>query len=163
MKVFSTDYLSELTDQATSNRRLRQHRNIHQSFQEPCQRLFNAIEPGSYIRPHRHTSDPRDEMLIVIRGLMALITFDDEGSITNVIRLGTEKFGAKVCNAVEIPSTVWHTVVSLKKGSVLLEIKAGPFDSSQPKDLAGWAPAELTLDAKNYLAQLLRAIEPSGN
>ncbi len=113
MKQFSPDYLSDLTEQAKTNDRLRQHRNIHQSFQDPCQRLFNAIEPGSYIRPHRHASDPRDELLVAIRGLMALITFDDNGTVTNVLRLGTEKYGPATCPAAEVPSDVGSVSISV--------------------------------------------------
>lgn len=158
MKIFSNDYLSELTEQAKSNPRLRQHRNVHRDYQEPCQRLFNAIEPGSYIRPHRHASDPRDEMLIALRGLMAVITFDDAGGLTSVIRIGSEKFGTEVSHGVEVPSSVWHTVVALEPGSALLEIKAGPFDPNQPKDLAGWAPEESSSEARTYLAQLVREV-----
>lgn len=158
MKTFSSDYLNELSKRAEMNPRLRQHHNIHQSFNESCQRLFNAIEPGSYIRPHRHATDPREEMLIAIRGLMALITFDDDGKITNMIRLGTEKFKTDVCAAAEVSSLTWHTVVALQPGCVLLEIKAGPFNPHQPKDLAAWAPTESSPDVENYLAQLVRAV-----
>lgn len=154
MKLFSLEYLNDLTEQAMTSARLRQHRNVHQSFQEPCQRLFNAIEPGSYIRPHRHLSDPRDELLVAVRGLMALLTFDDEGQVANVVCFGTERFGREVCAAVEVPSAVWHTVISLRKGSVLLELKAGPFNPGQPKDLAQWAPEEDSIDAPHYLAVL---------
>jgi len=154
MKIFSSDYFNALIAQARSGSRLRQHQNIHQNYQEPCQRFFNAIEPGSYIRPHRHASDPREELLVAVRGLMALITFDNEGEITNIIRLATEKFGVDVCSAVEVPSSAWHTVIALEPGSVLLEIKAGPFDPNQPKDLARWAPTEGSVDALNYLALL---------
>lgn len=157
-KVFGNNELNSLVEEARSNPRLRQHLNIHQDYQEPCQRLFNAIEPGSYVRPHRHASDPRDELLIVVRGLMGLITFDDLGEITGIIRLGTEKFANGYFCAVEVPASVWHTVVSLEPGSVLLEIKAGPFDPTRPKDLATWAPAESSSDATRYLDQLTQAI-----
>ena len=158
MKLFSLDYLSDLTLQAKISGRLRQHRNVHQSFQDPCQRLFNAIEPGSYIRPHRHSSDPRDELLVAIRGLMVLITFDDRGTVTNVLRLGTEKYGPATFPAVEVPSDVWHTVIALESGCVLLETKAGPFDPNQPKDLAPWAPDENGPNAKQYLEKLISRI-----
>ena len=151
MKLFSSEYLNRMTEQAKSSGRLRQHRNVHQSFQEPCQRLFNAIEPGSYIRPHRHKSDPRDEMLVAIRGLMALITFDDEGQVESAVHFGTERFGGEICTAVEIPSAVWHTVIALQTGCVLLEVKAGPFDPRQPKDLALWAPEDGSVDVPGYL------------
>ena len=75
MKIFNSEYLDALSGQAKENPRQRQHRNIHQSYKDASQRLFNAIEPGSYIRPHKHAADPRDELLIAVRGLMALVTF----------------------------------------------------------------------------------------
>jgi len=156
MKIFSNQFLNELTDQAKVSPRQRQHHNIHQNYEEPCQRLLNAIEPGSYIRPHRHASDPRDEMLIAVRGLMALFTFDDAGAVERVIPLGTELHGPDACSAVEVSCSTWRTVVALEPGSVLLEIKAGPFDPNQPKDLAPWAPAESSAEAKVYLDSLIR-------
>lgn len=155
MKIFNSDYLNRLSSLASGSIRKRQNYNIHQSYQDACQRLFNAIEPGSYIHPHRHASDPRDEMLVAIRGLMALVAFDEHGKITETIYLGTEKYGLNVFPVVEIPSNTWHTVVALKSGSVLLEIKSGPFDPEQPKELASWAPMENTPDAANYLLKLL--------
>lgn len=159
MKVFDARFLDDLTDLARTDGRRRQHRNVHRDYQEPCQRLFNAIEPGSYIRPHRHASDPRDEMLVAVRGLMALLTFDDQGEVTGLVRLGTEEFGTSVSSAVEVEGHEWHTVIALEPSSVLLEIKAGPFDLSRPKDLAPWAPAEASGDAKAYLAALRGIVE----
>ena len=78
MKIFDAQYLDDLTGKAKVSPRLRQHRNVHQSYQDACQRLFNAIEPGSYIRPHRHASNPREELQIAVRGVMALVTFDEQ-------------------------------------------------------------------------------------
>lgn len=156
MKIFNADYLDRLIVEAQVNSRKRQHSNIHESYADSCQRLFNAIEPGSYIRPHRHASDPRDELLVAVRGLMALVTFDDNGIATSVLRLGTEKYGSATTPAAEVPSDVWHTVIALESGCVLLETKAGPFDPSQPKDLAPWAPPEFSIDAGQYLKTLTR-------
>ncbi len=154
MKVFDAQYLNDLTGQAKSSPRLRQHRNIHQTYQEACQRLFNAIEPGSYIRPHRHASDPRDELLIAVRGAMALITFDDQGSVIGILRFGSEKYGSDLAVGAEVACNTWHTVVALEAGCVLLEVKAGPFDPNLPKDLAPWAPAEGSAMAQSYLQGL---------
>ena len=151
MKAFDAQYLNDLTGQAKNSPRLRQHRNIHQSYQDACQRLFNAIEPGSYIRPHRHASEPREELLIAIRGSMALITFDDKGSVTGILRFGSEKHGSDLAAGAEVASSTWHTVIALEAGCVLLEVKAGPFDPNQPKDLAMWAPEEGSAMAQGYL------------
>ena len=161
MKHLDTNFLDDLTRRAQASPRLRQHQNLHQSYQEPCQRLCNALEPGSYIRPHRHASDPRDELLVALRGLMALVTFDDDGHVLNITGLATEKYGPQVCAAMEVPATVWHTVVTLTPGCVLLEVKAGPFDPESPKDLATWAPAEASPQAPAYLEQLVQRVRSS--
>ena len=155
IKNFDTHYLCDLTSQARDNPRLRQHRNIHQSYQDASQRLFNAIEPGSYIRPHRHNADPKDELLIAVRGAMALVTFDGQGTVINVLRFGTERLGSDMAVGAEVPSSTWHTVIALEPGCVLLEVKAGPFDPNQPKDLATWAPEEGSAAARDYLSRLV--------
>ena len=122
MQTFTTQMLDGLASKAKVNPRLRQHIHIHYSYQDPCQRLFNAIEPGSYIRPHKHATDPRDEMLVAVRGLMALVTFNDDGEVTEAVRFGSEKYGADCAVGVELPLGTWHTVVALVPGCVLLEV-----------------------------------------
>ncbi len=77
MKTFDATFLKSLSENAKRDSRGRRHSNVHASFEYPYQRLFNAIEPGSYIRPHRNASDPRDELLISVGGALALVTFDD--------------------------------------------------------------------------------------
>ena len=168
MKVFDNHYFDDLISKAQVNPRLRQHGNIHQSYQDACQRLFNAIEPDSYIRPHRHTADPRDELLIAIRGVMALVTFDDQGTVTGILRFGSEKYAGIVSAGAEVPASTWHTVIAVEPDCVLLEVKAGPFDPKQPKDLAPWAPEEGSAMAQDYLRGLAElagkytSFEPTG-
>ena len=155
MKIFTADYFNELTAQAQGNPRKRQHRNIHESYMDPCQRLFNAIGLRSYIRPHRHATDPRDELLIAIRGLMALVAFDEHGMVIKVVRFGADRAGEGLAVGAEIPANIWHTVIALEPGCILLEVKAGPFDTGQPKDLAPWAPEEASAAAPGYLNRLI--------
>jgi cupin fold WbuC family metalloprotein len=158
MKVFSADYLNELTAEAQSSPRKRQHRNIHEDYKDPCQRLFNAIAPDSYIRPHKHATDPRDELLIAIRGSMALVTFDDSGNVMRVVRFNSGCNSEKLAVGIEVPANTWHTVIALEPGCILLEVKAGPFDPKQPKDLAPFAPAEGSAGANDYLNQLIKSV-----
>jgi cupin fold WbuC family metalloprotein len=158
MKIFDAQYLDTLTDQAKVSPRLRQHRNVHQSYQDASQRLFNAIEQGSYILPHRHATDPREELLIAVRGVMAIVTFDDHGYVTNVLRFGTARHGDEVVVGAEVSSSTWHTVIALEPGCVLLEVKAGPFDPKQPKDLAPWAPEEDSAAARDYFDRIVELI-----
>ena len=154
IKVFSPDYMDDLVFQAKAAPRRRQHRNIHTDYADPCQRLFNAIEPDSYIRPHRHGVVPRAETMIAVRGLMVLVTFDDYGNVVDIVRFGVDGDGQDVAVGVEILPGCWHTVISQKPGSVLLELKAGPFDPAHPKEMAPWAPEEGSAEAVGYLQGL---------
>jgi cupin fold WbuC family metalloprotein len=146
--------LDSLTAQARANVRLRQHLNFHASYDEPSQRLLNAMEPDSYIRPHRHLSDPKPEAFVGIRGQMALLLFDDAGALQRVVCFGP---GEEVIG-VDLPPGLWHTVVSLKEGSVFYETKPGPFNPINKKDLAPWAPAEGTAEGRAYLQSLVSSV-----
>lgn len=44
--------------------------------------------------------------------------------------------------ALEIPAGTWHTAVALEPGTVLFEIKPGPYSPLAGNDFAAWAPAE---------------------
>ncbi len=150
---FSSGFLDALSQQAEQAIRQRQHKNIHQHYNDPCQRLFNAIGIDSYIRPHRHSIDPKDECLIAVRGRMALLVFDDIGQVIQVIRFGAQATDVKslISVGVNLPAGAWHTVIAEVPGSILFEVKSGPFNPEQAKELAAWAPAENTPEATEYL------------
>lgn len=158
VRRLSQEMMGSLLAQAAVSPRRRQHRNLHLSFIEPCQRLLNAIEPGSYIRPHRHSLDPKAESLVAVRGKFALITFDERGLTECVVQFGTELYGCdeRLDVGVEIPAGTWHTVIALVRGSVLLEVKSGPFDPGAGKELAPWAPEEGSPSAIDYFQELCR-------
>ena len=85
---------------------------------------------------------------------MAMVTFDDQGKVTNVLRFFSEKHEDVLVVGAEVPFSTRHTVIALEPGCVLLEVKAGAFDPNQPKDLAPWAPEKGTSSAVSYLQQL---------
>ena len=55
---------------------------------------MNAFGVDSYMRPHRHLLEPKAETLIAVKGLFALVTFDDEGVVQEIIHFGTEKYSS---------------------------------------------------------------------
>lgn len=148
--------LSALSAAARASPRLRQHRNLHTSYSDPCQRVLNAIEVDSYIQPHRHLRDPKRETLMGVRGQFALVTFDDAGDIVAVTAFGIsgETAVSTLATGVEIPHDVWHTALALEPGSILLEIKAGPFNPETAKEAAPWAPEENSPGAIRYFESL---------
>ena len=96
--------------------------------------------------------------MVAVRGKMALVVFDDTGALVECSRFGAQLPGTECSALVEVPAGVWHTVISMGTGSVLLEVKAGPFDPGAPKEHAEWAPAERSPRALAYLTALHRAI-----
>jgi cupin fold WbuC family metalloprotein len=149
-KVVNKNLLRELSQQAAFNPRLRINYNLHDSLDEPCQRVINAMEPGSYIRPHRHFLVPKPELFVPITGKVVLIFFSDSGEIEQSFVLG----GDSQVRAVDVPVGVWHTAISLEKGSVFLEVKPGPFVPLDVNDFAQWAPAPETQEVALYMQNI---------
>ena len=153
---FSPEFLDTLTQSAQQSSRQRQHKNIHQHYTDPCQRLFNAIGIDSYIRPHRHSIEPKDECLIAVRGCMALLVFDDIGQVQQIIRFGAQADESQqvIGVGVNLPAGAWHTVIAEVPGSILFEVKSGPFNPEKAKEYAAWAPEEDAPEAAEYLMEL---------
>lgn len=74
--------LAEVTAEAQASPRLRKNRNFHPRDDYPGHRLLNALEPGSYVPPHRHLNPNKDETMVVLGGRLGLVTFDGQGTIT---------------------------------------------------------------------------------
>lgn len=151
--------VDNLTRKAKLNYRLRAHHNFHADYADPVQQLANSIGINSYIRPHRHASDPKSECLIALKGCFALVVFDDQGLIFDVIKFESESHVKNDSNyGVNISQGIWHTVIALKPDSVLFEVKSGPFNPLQAKEFAPWAPVEDSPEALFYLENLRKHI-----
>jgi cupin fold WbuC family metalloprotein len=150
MQIIDDPLLDELTTRARQSPRGRMNHNLHASYDEPCQRLLNAVEPGSYVRPHRHLTPPKPECFFALRGRLAAIIFTDDGILDRVIPIAAG--GATL--GVDIPAGVWHTILALECGSIVFETKPGPYLPPSDKDFALWAPAEGSDEAAAYLAGL---------
>jgi cupin fold WbuC family metalloprotein len=104
----------------------------------------------SYIQPHRHLDPTKDETLIVVRGKLGAIFFDDVGNVTHkvVIEAGGDNVG------LHTPSGVFHSFVALAPNSVIFEAKAGPYVPVGDNEKASWAPTENSSDAPLYLKKM---------
>jgi cupin fold WbuC family metalloprotein len=142
--------LDATTAKARASARRRMNHNFHPLESDPANRLLNAIEPGSYVTPHRHLDSAKDETFVVLRGRFGLVCFDGQGRVTQTLVLdaGGPVFGA------DVPSGTFHTLISLAPGSVFFEVKAGPYEKMSDKDWAPWAPREGEAGAGEYLARL---------
>ena len=111
-----------LTAQAKASPRLRMNLDLRNSSADQSQRMLNAIEPGSPLPIHRHRKS--SETVVCLRGRLVEAFYDDLGHLSESIELSP--CGPAV--ALNIPLGQWHTVRSLESGTVIMEVKDGPYE-----------------------------------
>lgn len=154
MIKIDSELVKLISEQAYLSHRKRKNYNFHKELNDPFQRLINAIEPYSYIQPHKHENPDKREVFFILRGRMVVVEFDDYGNIVDHIILDAETG----CMAAEIPERTWHCIISLEKGSVVYETKDGPYDPKDDKNFAQWAPKEDDKSSKQYIDYILEEL-----
>lgn len=149
MKTILLSDMQQQSDAAAQSPRLRAHRNFHPELNDPVQRLAIAMEPGTYVRPHRHPHT--FELLFALSGRFLVLNFDDNGVVTHRVVLGDE------CKALEMDAGTWHAVLSLDHGGVIFEVKHGAYQPVAEQDSASWAPAEGEAGTRDLMAWYARA------
>ncbi len=135
--------LQQTATEARTSPRLRKNANFHPTDDFPAHRLINAMQPGSYVRPHRHLDSSKDETIIVLQGRFGYLSFNDAGAIEEAIELTS---GGSVYG-IDIPHGTLHTILALEPNSIFFEAKAGPFVPLSVEEIADWSPAEGTEEA----------------
>ena len=149
LSVIDAPLLDATSAAARTLPRLRRNHNFHPRDDFPCHRLLNAIEPGSYVAPHRHLDPFKDETMLLLRGRLGVIFFDDHGQIVQLVTLdGQQVMG------IDISHGCWHSVLALVPGTIFFEAKAGPYQALSEQERAPWAPAEGAEQVPAYLATL---------
>ena len=122
--------LDSLTEQAKASPRLRMNMDLRNSAEDESQRMLNAIEPGSPLPIHRHQKS--SETVVCLRGRLVEEFYDElERTCTEAIELSPN--GPTL--AVNIPAGQWHTVRSLESGTVIMEVKDGPYEPLSNADI----------------------------
>lgn len=121
--------LDDLTEKAKASPRLRANHDLRNSEDDKSQRMLNAIEPGSPLPIHRHQKT--SETVVCLRGKLIWEYYDE------LERICTEAI--EVCPngpvvAINVPIGQWHTVRAVESGSVILEMKEGPYEPIGPED-----------------------------
>ena len=122
--------LDDLTAKAKASERLRMNMDLRNNADDQSQRMLNAIEPGSPLPIHRHKHTT--ETVVVLRGRLVW-EYYDELERTCTARIEVSPNGPVV--ALNIPAGQWHTVRALESGSVILEMKDGPYEPTGPEDI----------------------------
>ena len=120
MQIIDEKLLGEVCAQAQASPRLRMNYNFHTDLNDKCQRLLNAMEPGTIMPVHHHKVA---EMYVVLKGKLEVQAFDDDGNVIERKTLAPKegKYG------IQIPANTWHSLEVLEKDTVIFEVKEGPF------------------------------------
>ena len=94
--------------------------NFHEDLSDKCQRLLNALEPGTVMPIHHHKVD---EMFVILRGRVNVTIHNDEGEVIQSVAL-SPSLGQY---AVNIKAGEWHSLTCEEPGTVIMEAKEGPY------------------------------------
>ena len=121
--IIDKKILDELTERAKVSPRLRMNFDLRNSEKDQSQRMLNALEPGTVLPIHRHRTT--SETVVCIRGHFEEYFYDENGNLTETIDM---RPGGVVLN---IPQGQWHSLKCFESGTVLIEIKDGPYEPMQ--------------------------------
>lgn len=147
IRILNSGFLERLAAEAAEVPRRRKNFNLHADAAYPCQRLLNAMCADTYVRPHRHAKDSKDESLVLLRGTLGALIFNDDGEVksSHILKPGM---------IADVPANTWHSWIALENGTVFFEAKAGPYVPLTPDEMAPFAPVEGDPDAPGYLEKL---------
>ncbi len=128
MKI-SKKILDDLSEQAKRSPRLRMNLDLRNNENDNSQRMLNAIEPGSPLPIHRHRKS--SETVVCLRGHLREVFYNDDGEVAEVIDLAPNSD----CVALNIPVGQWHTVEVMESGTVIMEVKDGKYEPTDPEDI----------------------------
>lgn len=131
--------------QARSSPRRRCNHNFHAEC-EPVQRFLNVLQPGTYVRPHRHlraTAGAGFECFLVLQGAVGLLLLDFSGAVVRQERLDAQG----TLRGLELAEGQFHTLVALTPDAVMFELKQGPYEPTADKDFLAAFPLEGTPEA----------------
>lgn len=129
MEFINKTLLDSVSEKARSSERLRMNHNFHDSLDAKAQRLLNALEPGTVLPVHRHPDTA--ETYIVLRGEIRVMFYNDTRQLTEACLLNplAEGYG------IHIPAGQWHTLEVLEPGTVIFEVKEGPYRPLNEEDI----------------------------
>lgn len=167
-QLITNKLFDSLISQARSSPRRRKNHNFHSGDADNPHRFLNALVPGTYVRPHRHTTPPKAEAFVVLRGYALLFTFDDDGRVTNRYLIGDDLLlpdlpdwlrDYPTYRGIDLEAGVWHSMIPITDEVIIYEVKPGPYTPASDKDFAPWAPAEGTPEAEQYMKRLMTGAE----
>ncbi len=145
--ILDDDIIQKGMDTSRNSPRKRIIMPIHRKQDAQVQRMLNFLQPGTYIRPHKHPLSHATESIIVLKGAIRFFIFDSDGNIEHIFNLNDRP----VKNLIDFEPGIWHSFIVLEKDTILFEVKRGPYDAETDKVFAQWAPEEFSSEGEKFL------------
>ena len=146
LQLIDQELFDAVALRAQSSERLRMNFNLHQES-DLVQRFLNVMQPGTYVRPHRHSRQGTGEgfeCFVVLQGSIGVLLFDDKGTGLRQVRLDA----AGPVRGLQLDEGVFHSLVALAPDSVIFELKQGPYQPLADKDFLAGFPNEGELESR---------------
>lgn len=149
-KVTGEDILF-LKTQAAKNKRKRVRLCAHKKNDDLLHEMIIVHFQNTYVPPHKHTN--KSESFHVIEGALTVFLFDDNGKVSNTIKMG--EVGSGRVFYYRLSSSLYHSILLESKIVVFHEVTNGPFDK-RDMVIAPWAPLESDETAHMHFLQFLQ-------
>jgi len=145
LQLIDQDLFDAVALRARASERLRMNFNLHQES-DLVQRFLNVMQPGTYVRPHRHCRPGTGEgfeCFVVLQGSIGVLLFDANGTCLRQERLDA----AGPVRGLQLDEGLFHSLVALASDSVIFELKQGPYQPLADKDFLAGFPQEGELES----------------
>ena len=147
--------IDQLIELASINKRKRIRFCVHKTPLEDVHEMFIVHPYGAYVRPHLHVN--KIESMLVLKGEVDFVVYNDEGTVQKVIQMGELNSGKIFYNSLR--ESTYHTLLIRSDWLVFLEITKGPFDRKDTM-FSEWSPEENdSMDVEQYLINLEKEVK----
>lgn len=125
--------MDSLSQQA--NPRLRQSYDLRTTPDDQSQRMLNALEPGTELPIHRHRHS--SETMVVIRGSVTELFYNDEGTLTDAITVAAihNPSNPQSVPMIQIEKGQWHSLKCNEPDTIIFEAKDRAYEPLNEEDI----------------------------
>lgn len=127
--------MDSLSQQAKANPRLRQSYDLRTTPDDQSQRMLNALEPETELPIHRHRHS--SETMVVIRGSVTELFYNDEGTLTDAITVAPihNPSNPQSVSMIQIEKGQWHSLKCNEPDTIIFEAKDRAYEPLTEEDI----------------------------
>lgn len=136
--IIDQKFLDSLSAHAKANPRLRQSYDLRTTPDDQSQRMLNALEPETELPIHRHRHS--SETMVVIRGSVTELFYNDEGTLTDAITVAPIHNPSNPSNPQSVPMIQiekgqWHSLKCNEPDTIIFEAKDRAYEPLTEEDI----------------------------